>query len=185
MASKYATYKIVSIHDPALIQPELPELDLAGLAPDGYDDSEIARRREAHQEAVQAAYDAWLERLRGARERQDWDGLLVDKAQPAYLVMRWIPDDVRGWWQDQRRDNGGTMGHEESLRYLVRLALAAIEGARPRTFKATRLERIDWEVADRACLDELKAIVGGEDYPAWLLSIGRQIHEQEARGRPL
>lgn len=184
MASKYATYKIVTLHDPALIRPVLPELDVAGLEPDGPDAAEVARRIEAHKLAVDAAYNAWLEQLRIARERQDWDGLLVDRAQPRYLAMRWLPDEVRGWWGDQHRETGGPMGPQEAMRLLVRLAAQSIEGDKPRTFKLTHNTRIDWDVADREALDELHSIFG-VGYVAVLLDVGRQVHEMEARGRPL
>lgn len=171
--AKIATYKIVWIADPALRRPVLPQLEDGAVAD------------EAHEAAVDAAYEAWLGQLRVARERQDWSELTLDGKAPRYLVMRWVPDDVLGWWQDQRRERGGSQGTEESMRFLVRLALHSIEGDKPRTFEVTRNERCDWDVANREALDELKAIVGGGLYPSFLSDLGRQVFEAEARGRPL
>lgn len=201
MATKHVGYKVIALHDPALVRPELPdppELDLVG--PDGKcvapDDPELPHRRfqhelalAEHEKVVDALVEEWRRKLRVARERQDWTGLIIDGKTPRYVVMRWVPDEVLAWWQDQRRDDAtggaGELGLERHLRLLVRIAISSIEGDRPRTFALTRNERIDWEVADRDALDEIKAIVGGAAYPRFVADLGRQIYEQEARGRPL
>jgi len=187
MASKYATYKIVSLHDPAIAEPVLPDLELPpGAGPD--DDGQGGRAIAAHKAAVDAAFDAWITKLRVARERQDWSEVVAEGKTPRLHVMRWLPDDVRAWWHDQRRNDetggGGPLGAEQHMRLLVRIALHSLEGDKPRTFRLLRNESVEWDIADREALDELRA-VWGPLYLKVLADLGRQVFEQEARGRPL
>lgn len=185
MASKYATYKIVGRLDPALILPAMPDLDDPPAADDGAPGTHSDEVLAEYEAACTRVFAAWEEQLTIARERQDWTGLVAEGKAPRYVVMRWVPDEVLAWWRDQRKEKGGQHGSDESLRLLVRLALHSIEGDKPRVFKLTHSDRVDWDVADREALDELKAIVGGDVYPVFVTNLGRQVFQQEARGRPL
>lgn len=169
------TYRVVYSKDPALRPVDLP-------APPS-DDADAADH-EAFRAAAEAALVERENALRVARETRNYDQLLAGAERPTYFVCRWIPQAVRGRWNDQHRAAGGAMGLHDALAQLFLLAVVRVENF-PTQPRMIHSDRFGCEMASEDFLDDLTRAVGHARAGHLIRDVAGQIYEQEVATGPL